>query len=65
MKFRGQYIDQSGLKWIVGESENVEIQEEIFTASINGRYVIWSSLEKLLGINENNGEEMWVKFNTH
>ncbi|GIN22604.1 hypothetical protein [Siminovitchia fordii] len=58
MKFRGKYIDKDGLKYIVGENEEVEIQEEVSTASIKGQYIIWESLEKFVG---NNEEDIWVK----
>lgn len=62
-KYRGQYINKEGLEWIVGEGNNVKIEVENCTASINGQYIIWNSLEKYQGINENNGEEIWIKFN--
>lgn len=62
MKYRGKYIDKDGLKYIVGEDEEVEIQEEIFTANIKGRYVIWGSLEILSYINIEERKENWVKF---
>lgn len=61
MKYRGKYIDKDGLKYIVGEDEEVEIQEEIFTANIKGQYVIWGSLEKFVGVDESNGKDIWVK----
>ena len=62
MKYRGKYIDKDGLKLIIGEDEEVKIQEEISTATIEGQYVIWDSLEKLVGVNESTGEEIWLRF---
>lgn len=58
-KFRGKYIDESGLKWMVGE--DVEIKKEICTASINGQYIIWDSLEKFAGVDDD-GKDIWLKF---
>jgi hypothetical protein len=63
MKYRGKYIAaKGGIKYIFGEDEEVEIQEEIFTANIKGQYVIWESLEKFIGINESDGKDVWVKY---
>lgn len=62
-KFRGQYIDRDGLKWMFGEGENVKIEVEICTACINNQYVIWGTLEKFQGIEKSTNEEVWVSFN--
>lgn len=61
MRYRGQYIDKDGINYIFGEDEEIDIQEEISTASIKGQYIIWGSLEKFVGVDERNGKDIWVK----
>jgi hypothetical protein len=62
MRYRGKWVTKDGLKYVDGEDKEVEILEDICTASIKGRYVIWGSLEKFVGVDETNGKDIWVKF---